>query len=289
LQARPSTIETHRSVPVGLAPVIAVLRKYGFVFQTGLQSALVYRWNFLLRGMFSLVHLTVVFILWGAAYAGQETIGGFDVRQTMTYFVVTLALQFLVGAFNEDYQISEEIRNGLINQFLLKPIDYFAYRVSLFGAARIVSGVLVLVPLAVAYPFIDDYLVLPEGEWRLWLGVPALLLAALLQFTIAFCFGMLTFWFLEIHGFVILSYAIETLLGGQIFPLDLLPAPFFAISQMLPFAYQMYFPAAILAGRIEYEAALTGLAVQTCWVIVLMVLARFLWQRGLRRHTAVGG
>lgn len=266
-----------------------LLRKYAFVFQTGLQSALVYRWNFLLRGMFSLIHLTVVFILWGAAYAGHDTIGGFDVRQTMTYFVVTLALQFLVGAFNEDYQISEEIRNGLINQFLLKPIDYFTYRVSLFGAARVVSGVLVFVPLGVAYPFIGDYLVFPDEAWRFWLGVPALLLSALLQFTIAFCFGMLTFWFLEIHGFVILSYAVETLLGGQIFPLDLLPAPFFAISQALPFAYQMYFPAAILAGRIEYEAALNGLGIQVLWVLAFMGLARFLWTRGLRRHTAVGG
>ena len=93
-----------------------------------------------MRGFFSLFHLAVVFILWGAAFAGAPSIGGFSFGQTLTYFLVMLVMQFFVGAFNEDYQISEEIRNGLINQFLLKPINYFLYRFSIFAAARLVTG-----------------------------------------------------------------------------------------------------------------------------------------------------
>ena len=103
--------------------MLTAMNKYRQAFLVGLQSNLVYRWNFALRGFFSLFHLIVVFILWSAAYEGKTTIGGFDLAQTMTYFVVLLMLQFFIGAFNEDYQISEEIRNGLINQFLLKPIN----------------------------------------------------------------------------------------------------------------------------------------------------------------------
>ena len=97
-----------------------------------------------LRGpeLFSIFHLAVVFILWGAVFAGKPEIGGFGFAQTLTYFVVLFVLQFFIGAFNEDYQISEDIRNGLINQFLLKPINYFLYRLSMFAAARLVSGAL---------------------------------------------------------------------------------------------------------------------------------------------------
>jgi len=98
--------------------------KYRQAFLLGLQGSLVYRWNFAVRGFFSLFHLAAVFILWGAAFAGREQVGGFDLRQTLTYFTTILFLQFLISAFNEDYQISEEIRQGLINQFLLKPINY---------------------------------------------------------------------------------------------------------------------------------------------------------------------
>ncbi|MDF9832213.1 ABC-2 type transport system permease protein [Ereboglobus sp. PH5-5] len=273
--------------------MIRSLNKYRHVFLVGLQSNLIYRWNFLIRASFSAFHLVVVFMLWSAAYEGKTEIGGFNVAQTMTYFIALMVIRFFISAFNEDYQISEEIRNGLINQFLLKPIDYFIYRLSIFGAARFVSGLLAIVPLLVALPFVRDYVELPFGEgeaWRLYFGLPALAMSAVIQFTIAFCFGMLTFWFLEIQSFVVLSYAIESLLAGQIFPLDLLPRPLFIFSQYLPYYYQMYFPVAILTGRLNDPAgAAQGLMLQFAWMIILLTIARLLWTRGLRRHTAVGG
>ena len=114
-------------------------------------------------------------------------------------------------------------------------------------------------------------------------------MAALIQFTIAYIFGLLTFWFLEIQSFIILSLAVETILGGQMFPLDLLPAWIFRISQWLPYYYQRYFPTAIFTGRIDYAQALSGLAIQAFWVVALLGLAQLLWTRGLHRHTAVGG
>jgi len=267
----------------------AVLTKYGHVFLVGLQSNLVYRSNFLIRGFFSLARLAVVFILWGAAYAGVAQIGGYSIGQTFTYFTVLIALQFMIGAFNEDYQIGEEIRNGLINQFLLKPIDYYVYRFTVFLAARAVSGVLVLVPLLLVFPLIREHLTFPGDPWRLLAGVPALILGALIQFTLAYCFGLLAFWFLEIQGFVILSFAAETLLSGQIFPLDLMPPALFHASQYLPFYYMMYFPAAIFTGRLGPADALGGLAVAAGWVALFVIVARVLWRAGLRKHTAVGG
>ncbi len=51
----------------------------------------------------------------------------------------------------------------------------------------------------------------------------------------------------------------------------------------------MYFPAAILTGRIGGSAAVRGLAIQAGWALVLVAGGQLLWRRGLRRHTAVGG
>lgn len=266
-----------------------LLAKYRHTFLIGLQSNLVYRWNFAIRSCFSLLHLVFIFLLWTAAYAGQTEIGGFSLNATLTYFITIFIVQFFIGAFNEDFQISEEIRNGLINQFLLKPINYYAYRFTIFLASRLVSGVLALIPLLLCLPLLKDHLTFPDELWRLLLGIPALFLSALIQFTIAYCFGLLTFWFLEIQSFVILSYAVETLLGGQIFPLDLLPAALFRISQFLPYYYQMYFPIAILTGRLGQAAVIEGLLVQLFWTIALFLIATLLWKRGLKRHTAVGG
>lgn len=270
--------------------MFSALAKYRHSFLIGLQSNLVYRWNFAIRGFFGLFHIAAIFILWGAAYTKGGVIGGFDLRQTLTYFITLLVLQFFISAFNEDYQISEEIRNGLINQFLLKPVNYFGYRFSIFLAARLVSGGLIFLPLLCALPVLKDTLTFPTDWWRFALGAPALMLSALIQFTIAYCFGLLTFWFLEIQGFVILSMAVESVLGGQIFPLDLLPGRVYQVAQYLPFYYQMYFPAAILTGRLRTpDEVVRGLGIELCWALALLTLAQILWRRGLRRHTAVGG
>jgi ABC-2 type transport system permease protein len=266
------------------------LAKYRHAFVLGLQGNLVYRWNFAVRASLSLLHLAYVFILWGAAFTGQETLAGFNLSQTLTYFITILVLQFFISAMNEDFEVSEEIRNGLINQFLLKPIHYFSYRFSIFVAARLVSGSLALIPLLLALPLLWPHLEYPTDTWTYVAAVPALILSAFLQFTLAYCFGLLTFWFLEIQSFIILSLAVETMLGGQVFPLDLLPAPLYELSSYLPYYYQMYFPAALLTGRIATpEAAIQGLGIQLFWVLALYGVAQFLWLRGLRRHTAVGG
>lgn len=270
--------------------MLAALNKYRAAFSVGLQSNLVYRVNFGIRGFFSFFHLIVVFILWSAAYAGKTEIGGFSFAQTFTYFVALIVVQFMIGAFNEDYQISEEIRNGLINQFLLKPVNYFGYRFSIYLAARLVTGGLILVPLLVLSPLMHEHLTVPLDGWRLAAGLPALVMSALIQFGIAYIFGMLSFWFLEIQGLVILSMAIESVLGGQIFPLDLLPEWLFRLSHYLPYFYQMYFPVAIFTGRLNDPAAVaTGLAIQAAWVVVILGVGQVLWRRGLRLHTAVGG
>jgi ABC-2 type transport system permease protein len=270
--------------------MFARFEKYRQAFLVGLQSNIVYRWNFAVRGFFSLFHLAAVVILWSAAFLDKTELGGFSVQQTITYFVALLVLQFFISAFNEDYQISEEIRNGLINQFLLKPINYFLYRFSIFVAARMVSGALVLIPILIALPMLKDYLVLPPDPWVAAMGLPAMLLSAMIQFSIAYCFGLLTFWFLEIQGFVILSMAVETVLGGQMFPLDLLPPAIYTVAKYLPFYYQMYFPAAIFTGRITDPTQIAqGFVIRIGWVAVLLLVNYVLWIRGLRRHTAVGG
>ncbi len=270
--------------------MLATFTKYRHVFAMGLQSALVYRWNFFIRTGFSLLHLAVVAALWGAAYADRGEIGGFTFEQTMSYFLCLVIANYLIAAFHEDFQIGEEIRSGTINQFLTKPIDYYLYRLTLFFASRFVTGLIVLVPCLLLLPLLAPYLPLDAEAWRWVATIPALALAAMIQFSIAYCFGLLAFWFLEIQGFVILSLAVETLLSGQVFPLDLMPDALYRLSQWLPFYYQSYFPIAVLTGRIEtIEAVQQGLLVQLGWVAAFVLGGRLLWNHGLRRHTAAGG
>ena len=70
--------------------MLSSLDKYRQVFLVGLQSNIVYRWTFAVRGFFSLFHLAAVVILWSAAFGGRTELGGFSLGQTITYFVTAL-------------------------------------------------------------------------------------------------------------------------------------------------------------------------------------------------------
>ena len=155
--------------------------------------------------------------------------------------------------------------------------------------SHLLAGLAAFWALAVALPLFHGYIIFPHEAWRIALGIPAMLLTGIIQFSIAYCFGLLAFWFLEIQGFVILSMSVEMLLGGQIVPLDLLPPAVFNAVRFLPFFYQAYFPAAILTGRKGIEFAVQGLAIQAVWAFILVCLAEAVWLRGLKHHTAAGG
>ncbi len=187
--------------------MFAALAKYHHAFLLGLQSNLVYRWTFGIRAFFSLFHLVFVFILWSAAYRGQTEIGGFALGETLTYFVVLMIMQFFIGASTRTTRSARKSGTDLIKPVLLKPINYYGYRFSIFVAARLVSGVLALLPLLVRPALLHEYLVFPSDPWRLALGVPAAFMAAADPVHHRLLFRPADVLVLEIQSFVILSLA----------------------------------------------------------------------------------
>jgi len=100
---------------------------------------------------------------------------------------------------------------------------------------------------------------------------------------------MIAFWILDIGSITFIIYSVEFLLGGHIFPVDAFPPWLQTLCLKLPFAYETYFPAAILIGHIHGQALATGFLWQWAWVGFFYVLSGILWKRGLHEYTAVGG
>ena len=56
-----------------------------------------------------------------------------------------------------------------------------------------------------------------------------------------------------------------------------------------PFPYLLYFPVSVYLGQTSGAELWRGLAIQAGWVIFFYFVARWVWQRGIRTYTAVGG
>jgi ABC-type uncharacterized transport system, permease component len=263
---------------------------YTTVFSIGIQNAFVYRWNFLFRALFGLIPLAATIWIWRAVFqsSGSE-VAGYSFGEMVFYFIAVTLVESLVSPTDDEWQIAADIREGRISAFLLRPVNYFLYRASLFASSRAVYLVMTAPPVIALALFMAGDMHLPANATT-WVAFAAsLVMAGAIQFLIAYVLATLGFWVLEISTLVFILYSFEYFLSGRIFPIDVMPAGVAAVLKLTPFPYELYFPVAVWMGRVSGGDLWFGLAVQAGWVLALFALSRWLWRQGVRRYGAYGG
>lgn len=265
--------------------------KYWSVFNLGLQNTFVYRWNYFLRALFGLVPLAGTVFLWSAIFRepGGRGFGGYDYGSMIYYYLLTILASNLVTPTEDDWQIGADIREGQINSFLTKPLSYLGYRTSIFLAGRLVYTAVTIVPIVLIFFYFRQYLRLPSDLASYFLAGLSLVMAAFIQFFITYSLAMMAFWILEISTVIFIVYSFEYFLGGQMFPVDIMPVGVQAVMKWLPFYYELFCPIAIFLGRLKGANLAEALAIQTAWLVATWMIARLMWKRGLGHYQAVGG
>ncbi len=266
------------------------MRKYWHVINLGIQNTLVYRFNFLVRSCLTLVPLTATMYIWQAIYnhKGAE-VCGYSLAQMLSYYVLVMIVDSLTAVTDDDWQIAADIRDGNINHFLTKPIDYLFYRLCLFFSGRLVYSAVAMIPTAlfVAYHYREFYL--PAQPLTLAWFALSLILTALIQFLLSYSMALLAFWVLEVSTFIFIVFAFENLAGGHLFPLDILPTLLAKAILLTPFPYLTFFPVSVYLERATGTALFNGLMMQVLWVMALYGVARLVWRQGIRKYVAAGG
>ena len=269
----------------------AILAKYFKVFDIGAQNTFVYRWNFVLRSVFGIVPLVGTIYLWKAMF-GSSTggkVAGYDFSHLILYFAMTVFVENLVTPTEDEWQIAGEIRDGKMSFLLLKPINYLAYRFTLYASYRLLYTAVLLPGVALIFFFLREHITLPAHPIT-WLAFAAsTALAALIQFFLAYSLAMFAFWILEISTIIFIVFSLEYFLNGQVFPLDMLPPWLAGFVKWGPFAYELYFPVQVFMERVRGDALAAGLAIQAGWAFIAWLCAVGLWRLGIRRYQAVGG
>jgi ABC-2 type transport system permease protein len=255
-----------------------------------MQSALTYRVNFFLRALFNLIPLMAAMALWRAVYPDNVTeIGGYTVAQMLSYYLLVTIIEATTSVTEDEWQIAAEIKDGQIGHLLVKPFPYLHYRLCLFCASRAAYILAALAPVALFVVWHRQYFLPPAHLFSGSLFIVSLLLAALLQFLLSYLIALLAFWVLEISSFSFMLLALERLASGQMFPLDILPRPLAAAVMWTPFPYCTFFPVSIYMGRVNGAALASGFLQQLFWLAAIYFLARWIWRRGIKAYTLVGG
>jgi ABC-2 type transport system permease protein len=281
--------------PSGSARFSKGLRKYGKIFRISLVERTTYRSDFFLSTLLRFLPMITTILLWEAIYAGAGSNGeplqlaGFSLHQMIAYLLLVHISRMFSSMPGLAAGIARDIREGTLKKYLLQPIDMIAYLVSYRAAHKAAYIMTSALPYALLFFLCRSYF----DKFPDFLTLLAFLLSLLLAFVVGFFFeaaiGMIGFWFLEVTSFLYIVNGISYFVSGQMFPLDLLPPFWVWLLKSLPFQYMAYFPAAVFVGKIKGSELVYGLIGEVVWAVIFIMLARWLYRRGLRRYSAYGG
>lgn len=263
--------------------------KYFSIARISWQNGFVYRLNFVMWRVRMVIQTLTLYFLWSAVTRNVDQIYTYSQQQLLTYILLSSVVVAIVFS-SRSIDAQGEIASGDLNNHLVKPLNYFLYWLArdfsdktlnvFFSLFEIGAIILLLKP-----PFLFQ----PNPLFVLQFTI-SVILAAALYFVFSFIISMTTFWYYQHNGWAqrFLIFTLLNTLGGGLFPLDMLPPLMARIIQLLPTAYFLFFPTQIYLGRLTTPEIITGYAMQLLWITASLLLARFLWKKGLKIYGAYG-
>ena len=267
------------------------MRKYLYSLGLGLKESMAYRADFWLGLSSAVFPIVIQIFMWQALYGGADggTLFNRSHAQMMAYSVsASIFWRLLRTGF--EYEINQDIKNGGLGKYVIRPIEYLPYRLSCFLGQKFSTLLSGLALMALALTGVGLYFnTAPVSLQGALLFIPVLIGALVLNFLIFFCVGMWAFWLSEI-GFMFEAVRIViVVLSGGIFPLDIFGSAVCGVLKLLPFNYAVGFPVDVLTGALTGTAVLTGAVSQIVWIGLMLLFSRFLWNLGSRKYLAAGG
>ena len=172
----------------------------------------------------------------------------------------------------------------------MQPVDLLGFLLLSRVAHKLVYYVIAAAPFTLVFFVCRDYFV---GGWPdpmvFAAYVASLIMGFLLGFFLEAAIGLIGFWWLEVSSLLFVYMLLNFFLSGHMFPLDMLGAPWGQLVELLPFKYLAYFPAAVFLGKVSGPQLLQAMWIEFAWVIFFIFLARWLFERGVKRYSGFGG
>lgn len=261
------------------------LRALPTLLRIGVAETVAYRAEFLVWILTTTLPL-VMLGLW-TSVAREAPFRGYSSAAFVAYYLSNLIVRNLTGSWVA-WQISEEIRLGQMSMRLLRPLHpYVAFAAS--HLAAVPFRTVVVMPIAVVLLISSGASALTTEPLQLAVVVPSLVLAWVVTFNVMFMIGSVGFFVTKTMALLNLYFGLFSLLSGYLLPIPLLPRVIGQVAEWLPFRYMLSAPVELMTMHLDGEAVAKIIAGQLAWAVATLVLALWVWARGVRKFEAVGG
>jgi ABC-2 type transport system permease protein len=265
--------------------VIRSIRAMPTLLRVGFAAALAYRAELIVWLLST--NLALVMMAITTAVAREAPVGRFGQSQFVAYYLATLIVRLLTGAWVV-WEANSEIRQGTLAFRLLRPIHPLVHYAA-ENLAAVPLRVAITLPIATVLLFVTGgtHVTRDPLLWALFLV--AVVGAWLITFLALSVIAALAFWVDSAVSVAQVWFGLFTILSGYILPLEVFPGWLSSAARFLPFRYVLAFPVEMIIGMTPRGQAFVELGIQWLFVAGLALAARGAWRAGLRRYAAFGG
>lgn len=246
-----------------------------------------YRLNFALWRLRVVLQLLTMYFLWQAIIPQGSQFGVYDRSLMLTYILGGGLLSSIVIS-SRSYEVGDDINQGNLTNFLIRPINYFLYWFSKDVGDKAMNITFAIFELTFLYLVLKPPFFLQTDPTLLLLTVVAAIIATILYFFLNFLIGLVGFWSPEVWAPRFIFIILITFFAGGLFPLDILPKAVFTLFQFLPFTYLIFFPLKIYLGQLSPHEIQSGILIALIWTLTSYLIVKLVWNKGLKLYTAHG-
>lgn len=265
-----------------------MFRKYRKIMTVSLQNFMEYKFHFITSIICSFIPFGVNSLIWLAIGNYSKEGYGYTIREMISYYFIIMIVTTIIKC-EITWQICDEIKNGGLSKYLMKPCSYLSYHFFCDLPKRLAFIVCGFFPILVLYLCIQDWLAISLSVETAVLFVLSMFIGYIINFFIYYILGILSFYFSEVNGIVGAYTVVVSILSGKVFSLSLLPGGIRELLMVTPFQYVGYVPVTVMQNRYSNTELLQVLGIGIVWIIVLYGISKLIWHNGLNKYSAYGG
>jgi ABC-2 type transport system permease protein len=261
------------------------IRALPTLLRVGFNDAIAYRAEFLIWVLAYTMPI-IMMALWSEV-AREAPVGRFGEREFQAYFLGTLVVRLVTGAWVV-WEMNMEVRQGTLQNRLLRPIHplltYLTENVAALPMRFVIGA-----PIATAAVLWLGSSVVTHDPVQLMLIPLSVFGAFLLNFLAMASIGTLALYWESSTAVFDLWLGMYTVFSGYVMPLELFPPGLRRVVDHLPFHAMLSYPVENMLGLLSREDSLRQLGQQWAWILVFVLLTHLLWRGGMKRFGAFGG
>lgn len=263
--------------------------RYARIFFLHMEEVLEYRVKSFVYFLRAFISTAILMMFWQAASRGSSSaLHGWTATHIQSYYLLLMLVGGMIMAHVEEDVAIEDIREGQLTSYLLKPFPYFLYKLYqetpfrlLRGSFSVITFFIFTVLVGVSVTFAQDPLIIA-------LSIITCVLAYTMSFVFKMNIGLIAFWFTDVWGLFEIVEVFVLIGGGFLMPLNFLPEAIGNIAQLLPFAYMIFFPVVALLGKLTTSHLVSIIGIQLVWIAIFSFTYSLLWRSGVKKFTGMG-